>query len=258
MRIPLVSLIALAAAASASAQPASAPAPAPAEPPPAAAPAQPPAAAPPAAPPAAAPAGAPSSPAPAAPAGAPGAEAPSAAASAPGAPATEAPQPPAPPPPPAPPTDPTAVALLNILQQVCIPAANGGNFVQLVKTAGLRKQGDQGWALKQKDFTLLVANPGSNPDQCRVDITHPADLESPGRPIIIALNDWAGVTNGWSLYRNDKSVQGDLQFTTRSWQLDWNGKEQSLVFTTKRKPDGSPLHPNADESEMIYGVAKIG
>lgn len=248
MRIPLVSLIALAAAASAYAQPASAPASAPAAPPPAPAPA--------AAPPAAAPAGAPSSQAPAAPAGA---GAPSAAASAPGAPATEAPQPPAPPPPPAPPTDPTAIALLNILQQVCIPAANGGNFVQLAKTAGLRKQGDQGWALKQPGFTLLVANPSvANPDQCHVEVTHPADLESPGRPIIIALNDWAGVTNGWTLYRNDKSVQGDMQFTTRSWQLDWNGKEQSLVFTTKRKPDGTPLHPNADESEMIYGVAKIG
>ncbi len=146
-----------------------------------------------------------------------------------------------------------------MLQQVCIPAANGGNFVQLAKAAGLRKQGDQGWALKQKDFTLVVANPSiSNPDQCHVEVTHPADLDSPGRPIIVALNDWAGVTNGWSLYRNDKSVQDGMQFTTRSWQLDWNGKEQSLVFTTKRKPDGTPLHPNSDESEMIYGVAKIG
>ena len=235
MRIPLVSLIALAAAASASAQPA--PAPAPAQQPPAAAPAQPPAAAP-----AAAPAG----------------QAPAAGPSAAAAPAAEAPQPPAPPPPPAPPTDPTAVALLSILQNVCIPAANGGNFQQLAKTAGLRKQGDQGWALKTKDYTLLVANPGSNPDQCHVDVTHPADLDSPGRPIIIALNDWAGVTNGWSLYRNDKSVQGNMQFTTRSWQLDWNGKEQSLVFTTKRKSDGTPLHQNVDESEMIYGVAKTG
>jgi hypothetical protein len=237
-RLALVSLIALASAASAYAQPAAAPAGPPPPPPPAAAPAS-----------------APSSQAPAA---APAGQAPSAAAGAPGAPANEAPQPPAPPPPPAPPTDPTAIALLNILQQVCIPAANGGNFVQLVKTAGLRKQGDQGWALKTKDFTLTVANPGSNPDQCRVDITHPADLESPGRPIIIALNDWAGVTNGWTLYRNDKSVQGDLQFTTRSWQLDWNGKEQSLVFTTKRKQDGTPLHQNTDESELIYGVMKTG
>ena len=64
--------------------------------------------------------------------------------------------------------------------------------------------------------------------------------------------------NGWSLYRNDKNVQGNLQFTTRSWQLDWNGTEQSLVFTTKRKPDGTPLHQNTDESELIYGVVKTG
>ena len=238
MRLQLVSLIALAAAANAYAQPATAPA-QPPPPPAATAPAQ--------APPATAPAGAPAGQAPAT---APGAEA--------GAPAA-APQPPAPPPAPAPPTDPTAVELLSVLQSVCIPAANGGNFVQLVKTAGLRKQGDQGWALKTKDFTLLVANPGSNPDQCHVTITHPADLDSPGRPIIVALNDWAtGSTNGWSLYRNDKSVQEGMQFTTRSWQLDWNGKEQSLVFTTKRKSDGTPLHQNMDESEMIYGVAKTG
>jgi hypothetical protein len=88
-------------------------------------------------------------------------------------------------------------------------------------------------------------------------VTHPADLDSPGRPIIVALNDWAGVTNGWTLYRNDKNVQGNTQFTTRSWQLDWNGEEQSLVFTTKRKTDGTPLHANSDESEMIYSIAKI-
>jgi len=62
------------------------------------------------------------------------------------------------------------------------------------------------------------------------------------------------VENGWSLYRNDKSVQEGLLFTTRSWQLDWNGKEQSLVFYTRRKPDGSPLHNNVDDSQMIYGV----
>ena len=256
MRIPLVSLIALAAAASAYAQPAPAPASPPPAPPQSAAP-------PPAAPPAAAPsapAGAPSG----APSAAPGAaatagQAPASPSAAAGAPATEAPQPPAPPPPPAPPTDPTAIELLSVLQQVCIPAAKGGNFVQLAKAAGLRKQGDQGWALKQKDYTLLVANPSiSNPGQCHIEVTHPADLDSPGRPIIVALNDWAGVTNGWTLYRNDKNVQDGVQFTTRSWQLDWNGEEQSLVFTTKRRPDGTPLHQNSDESELIYGVSKIG
>jgi hypothetical protein len=234
MRLPLVSLIAVAAAANAYAQaPASAPS------------------APPAPPSAASPTQAPPGAAPAAPVGQAPATASGAAAGAPAA--------PTPPAPPAPPTDPTAIELLSVLQNVCIPAANGGNFVQLAKTAGLRKQGDQGWALKTKDFTLLIANPGSNPDQCHVELTHPADLDSPGRPIIVALNDWAtSNANGWSLYRNDKSVQEGMQFTTRSWQLDWNGKEQSLVFTTKRKSDGTPLHPNVDESEMIYGVAKTG
>jgi hypothetical protein len=168
------------------------------------------------------------------------------------------PAPPAPPPPPAPPTDPAAIAVLDVLQKVCIPAANGGNLAQLAKADGMRKNNDMTFSLKQKDFTLAIQNPGSNPNQCHVVVTHPADLESPGRPIIVALNDWAGVTNGWSLYRNDKNVQSGVQFTTRSWQLDWNGTEQSLVFTTKRKPDGTPLHQNTDESELIYGVMKTG
>jgi hypothetical protein len=180
-------------------------------------------------------------------------------ATAPGPSASDAPAaPPAPPPPPAPPTDPTAIAVLNVLQKVCIPAANGGNLAQLAKADGMRKNNDMTFSLKQKDYTLTIQDPGSNPTQCHVVVTHPADLESPGRPIIVALNDWAGVTNGWSLYRNDKNVQEGVQFTTRSWQLDWNGSEQSLVFTTKRKPDGTPMHNNTDESELIYGVMKTG
>jgi hypothetical protein len=145
-----------------------------------------------------------------------------------------------------------------VLQKVCVPAASGGNFAQIVKGYGLRKQGDYGgWALKQKDFTLTVEDPGSNPSQCHVDVTHPADLEAPGRPIIVAFNDWAAVEHGWSLYRNDKNVQGNTQFTTRSWQLDWNGQEQSLVFTTMRKPDGTPMKGNTDTSQMIYEVVKL-
>jgi hypothetical protein len=235
MRLALVSLMALAASANAFAQPAAAPPPAAAAPAPPAATTTPPDTA-------TAPAPAPTTPAPAT-----------------GDTASAAPAaPPAPPPPPPDPTDPTAIAVLAVLQKVCIPAANGGNLAQLAKADGMRKNNDLTFSLKQKDFTLTIQNPGSNPNQCHVVVTHPADLESPGRPIIVALNDWAGVKNGWSLYRNDKNVQEGVQFTTRSWQLDWNGTEQSLVFTTKRKPDGTPLHQNTDESELIYGVMKTG
>jgi hypothetical protein len=239
MRLAIVSLMALAAGANAYAQtPASTPVAAPAAAP----------TAPPAPPPATAPATTPS-------------------ASAPASTSTEAPvtAPPGgttptaetPPPPPPPPTDPTAIAVLDVLQKVCIPAATGGNFAQIAKGYGLRKQGELNWVIKQKDFTLTVEDPGSNPTQCHVDLVHPADVDAPGRPIIIALNDWAAVERGWSLYRNDKNVQGTTQFTTRSWQLDWNGQEQSLVFTTMRKPDGTPTKGAQDTSQLIYGVLKL-
>jgi hypothetical protein len=270
MRLALVSLMALAAGSNAFAQTTPAPAD---QAPPAAAPATPPAPAPAPAPtppaattPAPAPTPAPATtPAPAASAATPASptapSAPTDAAAGPGAApaavATEAPAPlaaPTPPPPPAPPTDPTAVALLAILQKVCIPAANGGNFVQIAKTNGLRKNNDNNWVIKTKDYTLTVEDPGSNPHQCHVDVTHPLDPDSPGKLIVVALNDWAAVENGWSLYRNDKSVQQGYLYTTRSWQLDWNGKEQSLVFTNMRKPDGTPLRNGVDTSQIIYGV----
>jgi hypothetical protein len=170
---------------------------------------------------------------------------------------TPPPSPPPPPPPPPAPTDPTAIAVLDVLQKVCIQAATGGNFARIAKGYGLRKQGELNWVIKQKDFTLTVEDPGSNPTQCHVDLVHPADVDAPGRPIIIALNDWAAVERGWSLYRNDKNVQGTIQFTTRSWQLDWNGQEQSLVFTTMRKPDGTPAKGAQDTSQLIYGVLKL-
>ena len=143
MRLALVSLIALslAPAAAAAQTPAAAP-PAPNAAP--AAPASPRAAAAPAAPPAAA---------------------------APAAPPTAS----APPSPPAAPTDPTAVAVMSVLQNVCIPAANGGDLNKLAKAGGYRKSGDN-WTLRQRDFTVTIEPPGStNPNQCHVDVTHPVD-----------------------------------------------------------------------------------
>jgi len=265
MRLALVSMIALsAAAASAFAQPTSSTTPATTDTPPPAtsAPAAPeaaPAPATPAAPAAATPApaepavpaAAPVTPAPAAPA----TETPpaSTAAPTPPAPVAEAPPPPAPPEPPPPPTDPTAISVLSVLQSVCIPAAAGGNLANLAKAAGYRKSGDT-WQLRQRDFTLTIQDPGSNPNQCHVDITHTADQEAPGRQIVVALHNWAAFANGWSLYRNDKNVAGASQYTTRSWQKDADGKLQSLVFLTIRHADGTPMKGGTDTSQLIYGI----
>jgi len=143
--------------------------------------------------------------------------------------------------------------VLAVLQNVCIPAAAGGNLPNLAKAAGYRKSGDN-WQLRQRDFTLTIQDPGSNPNQCHVDITHVADQEAPGRQIVVALHNWAAFSNGWSLYRNDKNVAGESQYTTRSWQKDADGKLQSLVFLTIRHADGTPMKSGTDTSQLIYGI----
>ena len=252
MRLALVSLIALtAAAANAVAQPATttpaAPAPAaspPASPPPASPPAPPAPASPTTPPPAAT---APMSP--------PAPTTPPTAAPETPPPAAEAPVAEAPPAPPPPPTDPTAIAVLSVLTNVCIPAANGGNLAQLAKTAGFRKTSDT-WTLRQSAYTVVIESPGTNPNQCHMDITHPVDLEAPGRPIVVALHNWAEFANGWTLYRNDKSVQAGFEYTTRSWQKDADGKAEALAFTTQRHPDGTPMQRSNDTSQLIYSQNK--
>jgi hypothetical protein len=169
------------------------------------------------------------------------------------APAPPAPPPPAPPPPPEPPTDPTAIGVLNVLEAVCIPVVNGGNLAQLAKAAGFRKSSDS-FVYKQHDYQLTILPLGSNPHQCHVDIIHPVDPEAPAKPIVIALHNWAAVSRGYSLYRNDKNVLGSQEFTTRSWENDENGQHEALVLTTIRKADGSPSKGKNDTSEMIFSV----
>jgi hypothetical protein len=171
------------------------------------------------------------------------------------APPPPAPVPEAPPPPPPAPTDPAAIALLSALEQVCIPAANGGNLAQIAKSAGYRKSGDN-FTYKQPGFQFTVLAPGSNPTQCHVDIVHPIDPEAPAKPLVVALHNWAAVSRGWSLYRNDKNVEAGEEFTTRSWEHAADGKNEALVITTVRKADGTPSQRNADTSMMIYSVTK--
>ena len=253
MRLLTVSLIALAGLAPVAI--AQTPAPIPAAPPatappaasePAAMPATPPAVAPPVTAPIVAPPPAPTTPAPvaAAPAATP-APAPAA--------VVEAPPPP-PPPPPAP-TDPTAIALLSTLENVCIPAAHGGNMASLTKAAGFKKN-NENFVLKRPSFQFTVMAPGSNPTQCRVEIVHPVDPAGPGAPLILALHNWSAVSRGWDLYRNDISDAGGQQLTTRSWEHTADGSAEALVLTTFRKPDGAPTQKAADTSTLFYSVTK--
>ena len=142
-----------------------------------------------------------------------------------------------------------------MLERVCIPAAAGGDWGALTKAAGFRKSRDN-WVMKQKEYQLTIEAPGSNPNQCHVDIVHPVDPEAPGRAIVVALHDWAAVLRGWTLYRNDKSVIAGSEYTTRSWEHNADGNAEALVFTTIRKADGTSMQRNADTSELIYSIKK--
>jgi hypothetical protein len=163
--------------------------------------------------------------------------------------------PPAPPTPPPAPTDPVAIGLLNALEQVCIPAANGGNLAQIAKAAGYKKAGDN-FVYKQPTYQFTVLAPGSNPTQCHIDVVHPIDPDAPAKPMVVALHNWAAISRGWNLYRNDKNVEAGQEFTTRSWEHHGDGKNEALVITTVRKADGAPSLKNADTSMVIYNVSK--
>ena len=166
--------------------------------------------------------------------------------------AAPAPAPVAPPAPPPAPTDPTAIGLISTLESVCIPAVNGGNLDKLAKSVGYRKSGEN-YVLRGKAFQLTVLAPGSNPTTCHVDIVAPVDPEAPAKPLVVSLHNWAAVTRGYTLYRNDKNVTGAQELTTRSWELTDAGKNQALVLTTFRKADGAPSG-GREVSQMLFST----
>ncbi len=88
-----------------------------------------------------------------------------------------------------------------------MPAVSGGNMDKLTKTAGYRKSGEN-YVMRGKGFQLTVLAPGSNPGTCHVDIISPVDPEAPAKPLVVALHNWAAVSRGYTLYRNDKNVTG--------------------------------------------------
>ncbi|HEY1448270.1 MAG TPA: hypothetical protein VGF33_07010 [Caulobacteraceae bacterium] len=162
---------------------------------------------------------------------------------------------PAPATPPAPPTDPVAISLLDALQNVCVPAVEGGPLDRLAKAHNFHKSGDD-YVEIGRNFRLTILAPGSNPTQCHVDIVHPVYPEAPAAPIVVALHNWAAVERDWSLYRNDKSAEGGQELTTRSWEHDDPGKHEAMFITTFRHADGTPTKGNADTSTMVYSETK--
>lgn len=186
----------------------------------------------------------------AAPATPPAPEAPPAPDAAP-APAPEAP--PAPPPePPRTPTDATSLAVLNVLERICLPLAKGGDLPSLAKPLGFKLKKDLWVQQYAKGYTISVHPVGSNPGVCNVDIDHPIDGV---KEVIIDLHNWA-MGRDWTLYRNDKYVT-DKERSTRSWEKNTDTSQEAVVLVTVRKTDGTPLSGRADHSELLYSYKAL-
>ncbi len=145
--------------------------------------------------------------------------------------------------------------LIDTLQNVCVPAVEGAPLDRLAKAHGYRKSGDN-YVLRGRGFQFTLYAPGSNPGQCRLDLIHPVYPEAPAAPLVVALHNWAAVSRDWTLYRNDKSIQGDQELTTRSWEHDDPGKHEAMFITTYRHADSSPMKGGADTSTMVYSETK--
>lgn len=160
----------------------------------------------------------------------------------------QAPPAPEPPPPPRTPTDVTSLAVLNVLERICVPLAKGGDLASLAKPLGFKLKRDLWIQQYQKGgYTITVHPVGSNPGICNVDIDHPIDGIT---EVIIDLHNWA-MTRDWSLYRNDRFDEG-LERTTRSWTLSNTDSQQALVLVTVRKPGGKPMTSRTDHTELLY------
>lgn len=157
-----------------------------------------------------------------------------------------APEPP-PPPPPRTPSDPTSLAVLNVLQNICLPMAKGGDLASLAKPLGFRLKKDLWVQQYQKGYTIAVHPAGSNPGVCNVDIDHPINGVT---EVIIDLHNWA-MARDFTLYRNDK-YSTDMERSTRSWELNTATSKEALVLVTVRKLGDKPMTARTDHTELLY------
>ncbi|MET0338999.1 MAG: hypothetical protein ABW063_14700 [Caulobacter sp.] len=154
------------------------------------------------------------------------------------------------------PTDPTSIAIINVLNNVCVSGVlDGGDQAALAKAAGFKKKRDQ-WVLAQaKPYQIVVEPAGSNKNVCTLTITHPTGL---AQTLVTDLHGWASTRDPiLQLYRNDQMVGSDYKRTTVSWEHVGEGAASTgMVFVQLKKPDDTSVLKNADQSNLLYSVRK--
>jgi hypothetical protein len=108
------------------------------------------------------------------------------------------------------------------------------------------------WVLKGANFQFTLLPPGSNPNDCQVQIVHQVNPDEPARELVTALHNWAVFGHDWTLASNYKHTEEGSEYIVRSWEHTANGRNEALVLTTTRKADNSPASRAGDSSTLIY------
>jgi len=194
--------------------------------------------------PAPAPAAAAPAPAPAAAAPAPAAEAPAPAA------AEEAP--------PVLPTSGPEAQIIDVINRVCKPLVKGGDFDQLARATGYKKNKREGTyvgTLVEKPYSITIWPQGSNKDVCRLTVNYALDGE---KPIIVGLNIFSYLHDPrLEPQRNDFVPGAEFKRITNSWEYYTDKESTGLVFVQLKKLDGSPVNKNFDTGEILYSERKF-
>jgi hypothetical protein len=148
--------------------------------------------------------------------------------------------------------------IIDVVNRVCKPLVQGGNFDQLAGGMGYKKNKRDGTyvgTLVAKPYTLTIWPQGSNKDVCRLTLRYGVDQE---KPIIVGLNIFSFLHKPELVQqRNDFVPATDFKRITNSWEYFTDKESIGLVFLQLKKPDGSPVGKAWDEGEILYSERKF-
>jgi len=158
------------------------------------------------------------------------------------------------------PTTGDGASVLNVLQNICIPAVKSGNLDTVAKAAGMKKDRRAGtWSMglgADRNYSIVIQAQGSNKNVCQVDLHYAVGGE---KPIVSALNVYAFLHQPeLTLQRNDFVVGDDgVKRVTLSWEYYTDKESTGLVLVQQKKPDGTPLNPRFDTATLLYSERKF-
>jgi hypothetical protein len=154
------------------------------------------------------------------------------------------------------PTAPDQLQVINVIENVCVPAVAGQPLEQLAKAAGMaERRGVWQMALSQKPYSIAVLPLGSNKNVCNIVIEYAIDGAAPLRD---AVAYWALTRQPqMTPYRKRDKFDAEVTRYTSSWEdVRADGTSKGVVFVEQKKLNGQPISRRSDRIEILYSERK--